>query len=303
MMEYYKRSLKDKKLKRLKKFKAGSWVNVINPSESEVDRLAEKFDLDKPNLESGLDKNEVPRVEFEDNETYIILNIRSPSDPKDLHTLLILIHDDFFMTLSRYKPEFFDKIINMKIGFYTTQKLKGLIRILHFINKDFEKATKKIVKSVNEKERASEELDEKDLKELLDQENLLNNLHSSYYYNNKVYEKIVKNVKFHEEDKEFLDDLMIEAEQGLDLCRSSLKTISNLRNHYVISLSNKLNKVITLLTVLTVFISIPGALSGIYGMNISLPFQDDPNAFYYILGFVALFWTGMLIFFRKMKII
>ena len=102
-----------------------------------------------------------------------------------------------------------------------------------------------------------------------------------------------------DEDKEQMEDLKIEARQGLDLCRASLKKISNLRNHLEITISNKLNKLITALTIFTILISVPAAISGIYGMNIALPIQNNPVVFYYILASIVVLWTGFLLYLKK----
>ena len=159
------------------------------------------------------------------------------------------------------------------------------------------------MRSVNSKREALTKLNERDINILLEHEAVLNSFVSSYYYTNLIYERILKNVKFFEEDKEIINDLMIEAHQGFDLCKSSLKTISNIRNHYVILLSNKLNNIITLLTVLTVFISVPAAVSGIYGMNVALPFESNPLIFYYIILFIWAVWMGFFLFFKRKRII
>ncbi len=302
MISYYKRVLKDAELRSLPEFEKGCWINVIDPSHRELDELSEKFRLDKQNLLSGLDKNELPRVEFIENDLYIFVKIIE-GEKKDLHTLLIIIGEEYIMTLCKDRVDFIQKIADGKEEFFTSQKLKCLIRILSMINKDFERHTLSIVKRVNSKREDIGELTEKDINELLEHESTLNNFLSSYYYTNLLYQRIVKKVKFYDDDREILKDLIIEAQQGLDSCRSSLQTISNIRNHFVILMSNKLNKILTILTIFTIAITIPAAVSGLFGMNVALPLQQNPYVFYMILGFIAMTWIGSLLYFKKMKFI
>ncbi len=87
-----------------------------------------------------------------------------------------------------------------------------------------------------------------------------------------IYERLFKRVRFFGDDKEIMEDLAIDSNQGLNLCKSSLKTISNLRNYQTILLSNKMNKTITILMIFTMFLGISTTVSGLYGMNIPLPF-------------------------------
>jgi len=299
MISFYKRTIKEKELKKINNFEKGCWINIIDPTKKELDYLIEEFDLDEQNLLSGLDPNEIPRVEFDDKTVYVIITIISPANKEEVHTCLIIITNDFILTLCRNKPEFMNDIIEGRTEFITTQKLKCLLTLLSKINKEFEKETNSIVKLVSSKKKSIGGLNEKDMNILLQQENILNSFVSAYYHTNLLYDRIIKNIRFYEQDKDIIEDLIIEAKQGLDLCQLSLKTITNIRNHLEISLSTKLNKVITLLTTLTIFISVPAAVSGLYGMNIVLPFQEHNYIFYLVLLTIIMIWIGLLLYFRK----
>jgi len=216
---------------------------------------------------------------------------------------LIVKTKNFVLTLSKTEPIFIKEIIAEKINFITTQKLKCLIKIFSLINESFEKLTIEVVKRVQASRKANRELEEKELNALLDQENILNDLVSSYYYMNLLYERAVRRIKFFEQDKEIIEDLITESTQGLNLCKSFLKNISNVRSYYIIFLSNKLNKIITVLTIFTILISIPAAISGIYGMNIILPLSGNPLIFYYLILLIAGTWIGFILYLKKKKII
>ncbi len=298
MITYYKRTLNDRKLKIIDKFSKGCWINVVNPTNEELDFLTNEFKLDKENLLSGLDKNEVPRVEFDDNEIYIIVKILSGKE-EFLDTCLILITDKFILTLSSSEPLFVRSVFENKIKITTTQKLKTLIKFLSMINDRFERETIRIVKIVNAKKSSTKEIREKDLRILLQQEEKLNNLISSYYHTSLIYERLLKKVKFFEEDKGIMEDLIIDSNQGLNLCKSSLKTISNLRNYQTILLSNKMNRTITILTIFTIFLGISTAVSGFYGMNVLLPFQDNPHIALYLVSVMFLAGISLLVYFFR----
>lgn len=300
MIEYFQRRPGDRKLKKLEDFKAGCWINVVDPTKEELGLLENRFRLERQNLFSGLDENEIPRVEFERGKNYVIL--KSMSNGK-IVTILIVITRDYVLTLSADKANFIDTIKQNRIRFVTTSKRKCLLTLLSFVNKYFEKETTEIVKKVNAQKRKAKNLPEKEINELLFYEDRLNELVSSYYHINMVYRRLVKKLKFHEEDEKGIEDLIIEIEEGFNLCKSSLRKITNIRNNIMIVMSNRLNKIITLLTIVTVFISIPAAISGIYGMNVNLPMQNSPNAFFYIIAFNALVWIFFFAYFKVKKII
>jgi magnesium transporter len=298
MITYFRRSIRDKELKRLDKFSVGCWINVVNPNKSELKFLEKTFNLDKANLDAGLDLHETPRIDIVDGKVYLF--IKDITSNKELETLLVIISDDFILTMSRNESEVINKIISGKIEIYTTQKLKSLIKILSQLNKSFEKATLEVVKEVRSRRKNINELSDKDVTALLENEEILNNFIYYYYHMLILYNRILKRIKFYEEDKEIIEDLVVEANEGFNLCKSSLKTISNIRDHYMILLSNKLNRVITVLTLVTIFISIPAAISGIYGMNVALPLQHNPLVFWYIIGLIIIIWLVFYAYLKKM---
>jgi magnesium transporter len=302
-IDYYKKTLRDSELRHLNKFEKGCWINVINPDEKELKKLEQEFSLDEQNLLSAIDKHEIPRAEFEEEGNYIILKTIHPSNNKEVNTFMVVIGPDYLMTLSRLEPKFITKILDDKKNIVTTQKNKTLLNFLSEINNEFEKATLNIVKNVDKTRDSIGDLRDKDINKLLEQEDALNNFVSAYTYSNRVYERILRNIKFFEEDKEMLDDLIIEGKEIYNLCLDSLRTISNIRSHFEILMSNKLNRVITLLTVFTILISIPTAISGIYGMNIGLPIQNNPFAFYYIIGLGVFLVILFVIYLKRKRVI
>ena len=302
MIQYFKRTIQDRFIKIIPDAQTGCWVNIVNPSAQELDFVSRKFSLDKKNLESGLDQNELPRLDFVDGDVYLFTKIIPSLERRDIETYLIIISRRFIFTLSKSQPEFVDDILRGRIEFVTTQKLKCLIKLFSLINESFERVTASIVRSIKTK-REIRELEEKDLEVLLEQENVLNNLLSAYSHINLLYQRTIRKIKFFEQDKEIIEDLTVEAAQGLEICRSSLKSISNARSYYSILISNKLNRVITILTVFTVLISLPAAISGIYGMNVRLPLQKSPMVFYYIIVSIGIIWIAFLWYLRKRRVI
>jgi len=303
MIKYFKRTIKDNHIRIISGLEIGCWVNVVNPTSDEIDYLVKKFRLDKRNLESGLDQNEIPRFDSVGNDNYFFAKNVPIKQKGEIETYLIVITERFILTLSKTEPNFIIKILEGKINCITTQKLKCLIKLFSLMNEGFERLTVELVKKVQAERKPVRELEEKELNILLEQENILSNLVSSYHYMNLLYDRTVRRVKFFEQDKEIIEDLITEATQGLNICKSSLKTISNLRSYYVIFLSNRLNKIITIFTVFTIFISIPAAISGIYGMNLLLPFAENPSAFYYLMIAIGGIWIGFILYLKKKRII
>ena len=65
--------------------------------------------------------------------------------------------------------------------------------------------------------------------------------------------------------------------------------------------SYKINEVIKVFTVVTVFLMPPTLLASIYGMNIYLPIQEHPFAFWIMLVLMAVMEIAMFVYFRIRK--
>jgi len=302
MIRFYRRTIKDQQIQEVPDLEVGGWVSVVNPSTEEIDRLTKNLGLDRDNLESGLDPNELPRLDTVREDIYIFTKMIPSLVLREIETYLIVIGSNFILTLSKTEPSFASKILGNKVDFVTTQKLRCLIEVLSLINEDFESLTQEVVKRVQVQRKTIRNLQEQELKMLMEQEIVLNELIFAYSYINLLYERILRKIKFFDQDKEIIEDLITETNEGFNICKSSLKTLSNIRNYYVISLSNKLNRIITILTIFTIILAVPAAISGVYGMNLILPLQEHPLGFYYVLTMIITIWGGLIFYFKKTKI-
>jgi magnesium transporter len=83
-----------------------------------------------------------------------------------------------------------------------------------------------------------------------------------------------------EDEKDFLDDLVIETSQALETAQTYTNILSSTLDAFASIISNNQNEVLKRLSTLTILLSIPVLIASIYGMNVSLPFQHSPMAFW-----------------------
>lgn len=95
------------------------------------------------------------------------------------------------------------------------------------------------------------------------------------------------------EDLQYKFDKIMHTIQTVNENTRSLSTTYN-------ALANiQTNSVISLLTIFTATIGILAVITGLYGMNVSLPGQESPYAFHVIMGCMGLFLMGGLIFAKR----
>ena len=109
-----------------------------------------------------------------------------------------------------------------------------------------------------------------------------------------------KFINLYEEDEDILQDLLIAGKQAVDICVVNIKSIKSLRDSYQAVFSNNLNKIIKLFTALTIILEIPMIMTGLFGMNVPLPFQSNVFGFIYVVMItVTISLTILIIFWIK----
>ena len=94
--------------------------------------------------------------------------------------------------------------------------------------------------------------------------------------------KIVRTnfLQLNEEEKEFLDDLIVETSQALEMANTYTTILSSTLDAFASIISNNLNAVMKRLTSITIILSLPALVTSIYGMNVPIPGQNLPHSFY-----------------------
>ena len=76
--------------------------------------------------------------------------------------------------------------------------------------------------------------------------------------------------------------------------------LSGVMDAFASVISNNLNVVLKFLTSITIILMIPTLVASIYGMNVELPFQHSPHAFFITIGLsFCLSSVGVLIFLKN----
>ena len=87
--------------------------------------------------------------------------------------------------------------------------------------------------------------------------------------------KELENIKLYDEDQDLLDDVLIEIHQAIEMCNIYSNILSGTMDAFASVISNNLNIVMKVLTVITIVMAIPNIIFSFYGMNVAgLPFPQ-----------------------------
>lgn len=308
MINYYFKSSRDKQFKDIASYKKGSLVVVESPKQSELEELNSKYDLDIGFLYDAIDVDEVPRLEKDNKFTYIFMRYAVVDEESVVSTNPVLFaigKDALFIVSTRAVPRL-SRLLSGKIEVKSSADSASLfLKIMDQIVDHYEvklNGVSRQISSVRSRLKF-QDVNNKDFITFVGIEDSLNGFMSSLTPTDAILRRLMlgKYFKMSADDTELIEDLLLNNQQSIEACKSSLKSIVNIREAYSTIMSNNLNRVIRILTVVTVVISIPTLLASLYGMNVDLPGQESSNAFWIIIAASVLSSVATLIVLRIKK--
>jgi magnesium transporter len=310
MLEIYK-STETKVLEQVEKITKGCWVNMYAPTEEEIIRVADEANIYVDFIRDALDDEERPRIEREDGQVYIIVDypyITHDDAGFPIYETIpvgIVLTDDCILTVSLKDTPILEVFKNNKIKeFYTFKKNRFALQILAIITSYYLRYLKQINKRTNEIERElHQSMKNKELYAFLALEKSLVYFTTSLKSNKVVLDKILRfsYIKMYEEDKDLLEDVMIEKIQAIEMAETYSSILSGMMDAFASIISNNVNIVMKFLTSFTIILSFPTIVFSFYGMNVDLPLQNSPHAFWISIGVASILSTFTALIFWKKK--
>ncbi len=304
MITYYFRTLKDETLKEIFEPRTGVWAHVVDPDEDEMSKLAQLFKLDEDIIKDATDFYEVPRMEKSDGSTYYFTRYPYNDQQQGNATapILIIIGESFVVTIAVKEVPQFKKFFSSERSIVTTQKAKFFIQIMSIFTRSFDRELRRFQKAVNKDRIRLRSIGPKDIERLVGYETKLNGMVDALIPTNIWLQKVTNasgQIQMYSEDVEMMEDLVIANGQVVNSARSVLTTIQNIRGAIEAIMTSRLNNALRILTVLTILLTVPLVIASLYGMNVNLPMQENPNAFFFILTFSVILLVSLVAFFRK----
>ena len=272
----------------------GCWVNMIAPTDQEIVEVAERLQLPLEFLKDPLDEEERSRIEKDDDNILIIVNIPLVSTDEndiliyDTIPLGMIITKECFITVClKDNPIFHMFTMNKVKNFFTFKKTRFSFQVLYLIATSFLKYLKQISKKTDAIEKElHQSLKNKELFSLLNFEKSLVYFTTSLKSNNIVMQKMLKSryLKMYEDDEELLEDVIIENQQAIEMAETHMSILSGMMDAFASVISNNVNIVMKFLASITIIMALPTMVASYFGMNVAVPFQDNPYAFYITLA-------------------
>ena len=294
----------NRKFKELKNLQKGCWIDLINPSNEEINDISEKTNTDLDLLMKLTDDEELPRIEVGDNATLIVVDTPYITDTRYKHKYntdplgIIINNDGYFITISLKKQALLNDFKNNRVkDFDIKKKTKFVIQILLKTAGIYQKELTSINNYINKKEKTLyKSTDNKELIDLLNIEKTLVYFSTSLKANDVVLEKLVKGnvIPMYEEDRDLMEDAMIENKQALEMANIYREILTSMTDTYATIISNNLNDVMKFLAGITIVFSIPTMVASFIGMNVPLG-KMGASSYSFILLIIFSFVLSIII--------
>lgn len=279
----------------------------INPDDEEKRTLTDKYKIDEHTLNSALDPNELARLEFEPDHIAIILKRPKKYEARDqllfkVPTIGIFLFKNFMIIVSAEDITLFDGKLFFSVSNLNELLLKIIYRSIHHfvdhlkvINMITDELEQKINRSMENRYLINMFSLEKSLVYYLDA------IHSNSALIGKIKHNAAK-FELSQELLELLDDITIENNQCYEQAQNYSEILASLMDARASIVSNNLNILIKVLNIITILLMVPTMVVSIFSMNVPLPLQGHPQAFWIILGLSGLSVLGVIFIWWRLRL-
>ena len=281
-------------LNRVEEITDGVWINMVFPTEEEIETISSKLDTDPDFIKAALDEEERSRIEVDDDNGQVLILVDTPyikvKEGSELYETIpigIVLTNMCIITVSLQKCSILEPFLkNIMKTFYTFKKSRFILQMLYKNAEIFLICLKQIDKqSTAIEESLHKSMKNKEFIQLLTMEKSLVYISTSLKSNEIVMEKLLRYdfIKKYPDDKELLEDTIIENKQAIEMAKIYSDILTGTTDSFASLISNNLNIVMKRLTSITIVMAIPTIISSFYGMNVPIPGFQNPFAFWGIL--------------------
>ena len=280
-------------LEQISDFTSGCWVNMIDPTSDEIERLTSQG-IPSDFITYPLDMDERARSEREDDGKMLIL-IRIPffqgltvDVPYSTLPLGMILTDQMIITVCRRQNDLTAEFASGKLkNLSTGKRIRFVLRLMLLNANKFLNHLRTINKMTEELEdRLQLSMQNKEVLELLKYQKSLVYFTTALKANELLLERLQRTQLFRQypDDEDLLEDVITENQQAIEMVNISNNILSSMMDAFASIISNNLNVVMKFLASVTILLSLPTIITSFFGMNVNLPFAGQSFAWQLILG-------------------
>ena len=285
-----------------------TWIDLDVDKIKNMEDLSDIYGLDKETIEYALDRNERAHMDYNrETETvtfiYNVLDLEKDKEYYEAIPMTFIVERQRMITISNHKNAY---VIDQMSAYLDSHES---LSIYKFLFAGLEIISNAYYPVIEEMDKSKDEISAL-LRQTTTKKNLfaLSDLETGMVYltaakqNRLLLEHIQGHAlyrRFNDVEREQFDDAMIEAHQLVSMTDLISQVLQQLSASYNNILNNNLNDSLTILTIISVLLAVLAVITGFFGMNVPLPFTEEPNAWIYILMTSLILWVALSQWLKK----
>ena len=286
-----------------------TWIDLDVDKIKNMEDLSDIYGLDKETIEYALDRNERAHMDYNrETETvtfiYNVLDLEKDKEYYEAIPMTFIVERQRMITISNHKNAY---VIDQMLAYLDSHES---LSIYKFLFAGLEIISNAYYPVIEEMDKSKDEISallrqtttKKNLFALSDLETGMVYLTAAAKQNRLLLEHIQGHAlyrRFNDVEREQFDDAMIEAHQLVSMTDLISQVLQQLSASYNNILNNNLNDSLTILTIISVLLAVLAVITGFFGMNVPLPFTEEPNAWIYILMTSLTLWVALSQWLKK----
>lgn len=286
-----------------------TWIDLDVDKIKNMEDLSDIYGLDKETIEYALDRNERAHMDYNrETETvtfiYNVLDLEKDKEYYEAIPMTFIVERQRMITISNHKNAY---VIDQMSAYLDSHES---LSIYKFLFAGLEIISNAYYPVIEEMDKSKDEISallrqtttKKNLFALSDLETGMVYLTAAAKQNRLLLEHIQGHAlyrRFNDVEREQFDDAMIEAHQLVSMTDLISQVLQQLSASYNNILNNNLNDSLTILTIVSVLLAVLAVITGFFGMNVPLPFAEEPNAWIYILMASLILWAALSQWLKK----
>jgi len=293
--------------------KSVTWVNIDGVKDQEViKKIGKRYGIHSLVLEDISNTNQRPKIEYFDNHIFIIARMISFDSKKNKissEQISIIFGKNFVISFQEKQGDIFDpirkrikekgsRIRNLGSEYLTYSILDSIVdnyfNVLEEIGEKIEKFEEDLIADPHQKL----------LKDIYKLKREILYLRKSVWPLREVVSNLERSESrlISKRTGIYIRDLYDHTIQVIDTIETFRDTIAGMLDLYLSSVSNRMNEVMKVLTIIaTIFIPLT-FVTGVYGMNFKyMPELESPIGYFVTWGIMILLGLMMLVYFKKKR--
>ena len=288
-----------------------SWLNMIGIHDANaIKALGEYFSIDELVLEDIMNSNKRPKVEDFDDYLFLTVQMMSMTETEGLQNeqVSFVLFKDKIISFQESEGDVFDPIrarIRTSKGKVRFKKVDYLgILLLDIIVDNYFFSLETLGEKIDAlEERVMKDTSDKFMEELQDIKTQLTTMRRAVFPMRELLSFLMRkeNKLISPENNKYVRDTYDHCVEVLDELDTLVEQINSIRDQHMSVVSNRMNQIMKVLTIMTALFIPLTFIAGIYGMNFkNMPeIENSEYGYVSVLSVMAVITVALIVYFRR----